>query len=441
MATNTPTILVADSSPTVLRIAESVLGEAGHHVFCQSTAKAALEAAQTSACSVALVASTIEEASSHELCKELHDKHGVHIILMTARGEQPASRFDRSTGVVDYIHKPFGPEALLAVVQHSLERMRRGADEAPLQQDEGDEGAFGQNSRTAAQQPATTRLAGRIARALGIANPQSVGTIEETLNSSGGREEIIDCLIESNLSPALFGDLAIIPMAEVFQLLSLQRQSGFLTVRNEAAAISIAFKDGEVRLVTAENMAQEFLLGTILIQEELMDPAELETFLTNRKGTRRRLGTQLVKLGYLEVSKLHQALRRQSAELIYELLRWNSGRFSFAPSAQLPTEVLEFEFGVSIDEMLMEGFRRVDEWGLIEDAIPSFSAILKRVPGGEEKLGAAGLAKDEKLALSWVDGTRSVQEVISELNIGIFEGANLLYRLVSARVIKVLEEN
>mgnify|MGYP000414552294 CR=1 FL=1 len=37
---------------------------------------------------------------------------------------------------------------------------------------------------------------------------------------------------------------------------------------------------------------------------------------------------------------------------------------------ELPEAVLEFEFGLSTDELLMEGYRRVDEWGLIEQALP-----------------------------------------------------------------------
>lgn len=442
---HSPTILVVDNAATVLHIAESVLSEAGYQVLCKSNPDDALEAAKSTPCAIALVASTLGDENTHALCDSLHRQHDLDIILMTARGEQPTSRFAGFGAVVDYIHKPFVPEALHTVVHHALRRKKRSSaehfmheDTVPSNPDEDLEvqaSAQKPSAQSAALADAVDKLTIRIAHALGIANPSSQKTIANVLKSPEGMAEIRNILLESKDGPALTGDLALVPMAEVFQLLSLQRQSGFLTVRRHAAAISIAFKEGEVRLVTAENMAPEFLLGNILIQENLIDPIEFETFLTNRKGTRRRLGTQLVKLGYLDVDRLHQALRRQSTELVYELLRWHEGRFRFSACETLPQEVLEFEFGLGIDELLMEGFRRVDEWGLIEDTLPSFTTPLERVPGGEERLGEQGLAEDEKEALALVNGKRSTQDIIAELNLGTFEGASLVYRLVSSRVI------
>ena len=222
---------------------------------------------------------------------------------------------------------------------------------------------------------------------------------------------------------------------EVLQMLSLQRQSGLLVVKKKGARVTLAFKDGSVRLVTAENLGNEFLLGRILVREGLMEARELELFLSNRKGSRRRLGSQVVKLGYVSAPDLQKALVRQSSELVYELLRWGHGRFELHRMAELPEQVLEFDFGISMDELLMEGFRRVDEWGLIESVLPSLEAVPVRVPGGHEHLEPVGLTAEEEAVFAQVDGSRRVTDIVVTVGKGTFETARILYRLLSARVV------
>ncbi|MBI3179502.1 MAG: DUF4388 domain-containing protein, partial [Deltaproteobacteria bacterium] len=235
---------------------------------------------------------------------------------------------------------------------------------------------------------------------------------------------------------ALSGNLTAVSLAEVMQLLSLQRQTGFLSVRHAAAEVTIAFQQGSVRLVKGANLPSEFLLGSILVRQKLIAPEELDLFLSNRQGTSRRIGSQVVRLGYLSRDDLQAALRTQSSELVYEMLRWSTGRFSFAPQA-LPADVLEFEFELGIDELLMEGFRRVDEWGLIESAIPDLKRVPSLVPGGLERMGKDALTHDERAVLEAINGTRSVQEIVNHLRLATFDVARLLYRLVSARVVQV----
>jgi len=235
----------------------------------------------------------------------------------------------------------------------------------------------------------------------------------------------------------LAGDLAQLSIAEVLQMLSLQRQSGVLTAVHGTASVSIAFKDGAVRLVTGEGVGREFLLGTILVREKLMQPSDLDLFLHNRDGTTQRLGSQIVRLGYVSQPDLERALRHQSSELVYELLRWSRGHFEFYRRATLPDEVLEFDFGITTDELLMEGYRRVDEWRLIEGAIPTFSLVPVRLTGGLEHAGPDGLNAEERAVYDTVDGVRRVHDIMEQIGRSTFAVASVLYRLVSAHVIGI----
>ena len=44
------------------------------------------------------------------------------VVLMSAKGDQVGERFVKVMGIVDYITKPFSPEAITAVVQHTIDK-------------------------------------------------------------------------------------------------------------------------------------------------------------------------------------------------------------------------------------------------------------------------------------------------------------------------------
>src|SRR5678809_1040768 len=72
--------------------------------------------------------------NGYQFCRELTaDKSlkDIPVILMSAKGDQVGERFVKVMGIVDYITKPFSPEAITAVVQHTAAkygRRRRSAD-------------------------------------------------------------------------------------------------------------------------------------------------------------------------------------------------------------------------------------------------------------------------------------------------------------------------
>ncbi len=433
-------LLVVDDSPTVLRVMEFVLAQAGYEVTCLERGSEVVEIARRLRPNLIFVDFNMPEQNGYDVCRDLGrepELDTIPIVVMSTRGDAVGDRFVREMGIVDHITKPFAPEALLAVVQHTLrktEEIHTAAHPPQLAE-------LGIGSEAEKEQllpSSATRLTEAVAANISDL-VQDRARLQSRLHALFDTNDLVPEMRalgrERPGAPALSGDLGQVGVAEVLQLLALQRQSGLLTVEHKASSISIAFKDGAVRLVTGENVGRELLLGRILVREKLIEARELELFLANRQGTRRRLGTQVVKLGYLSQEDLRRALERQSSELVYELLRWSGGLFEFYRLAQLPDEVLEFDFGITIDALLMEGFRRVDEWGLIESMLPSFDLVPQRITGGLEHVGPQGLTGEEQEVYEHIDGARRVHEIIERTAGGTFEVARILYRLLSARVI------
>jgi hypothetical protein len=122
--------------------------------------------------------------------------------------------------------------------------------------------------------------------------------------------------------------------------------------------------------------------------------------------------------------------------LIYEILRWRHGRFRFAAGAELPPHVIDAALGLDVEAVLMEGYRRVDEWHMIEHAIDNFDIVFLRNEDSVAQMGRGRLTREELAVLELVNGKNTVKEIIRKSRMGSFEVSKMLYRLLSIKLIR-----
>jgi hypothetical protein len=84
----------------------------------------------------------------------------------------------------------------------------------------------------------------------------------------------------------------------------------------------------------------------------------------------------------------------------------------------------------------MEGFRRVDEWRVVEASLGSFDSGLQRDPMAIEALGIERLSRPEKRVLDTIDGERTVREIIAASHLSSFDACRILTQLIEARVVR-----
>jgi len=233
---------------------------------------------------------------------------------------------------------------------------------------------------------------------------------------------------------AIEGPLRELGIHDVFQLLDLSRKTGVLRVTSEVRhnAGTIHFEDGTV--VYAEIRSNPHPLGSLLLRTGKIAEADLERArdMQQRQGDKRRLGEILVALGAITPRELERQLRFQVEEVIFEVMSWREGYFSFvegplldvppAATVRIPTEAL-----------LMEGARRIDEWSRIESRIPHLGVIAALAPPPSDGGGELDLLPPEWEVLAAVDGQRDVRAIARELGRSEFDVAKTLFGLEISR--------
>jgi hypothetical protein len=205
----------------------------------------------------------------------------------------------------------------------------------------------------------------------------------------------------------------------------------------------VCWKQGRIELAIGAGLSDEFLIGRYLVEQGAISRQDFELFLSSRsppgdapRGTQRPIGEQMVRLNYVSEAELKQALARQSAERIYELLRWPSGRFAFRATRELPPLAVDAALGLDLDVLLIEGFRRVDEWHLIEREIDDFDAVFLRNEEAVQHVGKARLTREELQVLDLITGKNSVKDVVRLSRMSSFDVSKLLFRLLSIKLIR-----
>ncbi len=225
-------------------------------------------------------------------------------------------------------------------------------------------------------------------------------------------------------------------------LLADEGQTGVLGVTLERARLRIYLRKGLVDFASAEGIPEEFLLGRFLVKTGALDSDTLVAALEARQslppaeGETSLFGAFLVQRGLVTSSNLARALSLQTSALVFEGLRWGAGRFAFEPQAQLPGAADQAALALHIPSLLLEGFRRVDEWRLIEREMGDFDQVFVREEERLAGLGRGRLAREEQVVLELVDGRRSVRDLLDRSTLGAFDTTKMLYRLLKLRLIR-----
>jgi hypothetical protein len=259
---------------------------------------------------------------------------------------------------------------------------------------------------------------------------------------------------------ALEGTLKDFGLADMVQLIGIQRKTGLLTVDDDDDAVTVSFVEGRVVGADTRRRNIEDLLGSVLVRTGRIDQAQLDECLKLQKSTLQRLGYLLIKNGFVSEQELHDALRVQVTQIVYRLFRWRSGRYRFAPAEHVEYDREHFD-PIDADTILMEGARMVDEWPIIERRIRSGEMVLRKtaagasaeapVPSlvdadiapelaGEKATGvvpqAVEIAADAREVLRMVDGRATVQEIAERCPLGEFDAYRLLCDLLNRNLIE-----
>jgi len=268
---------------------------------------------------------------------------------------------------------------------------------------------------------------------------------------------------------ALEGTLKDFSLADIFQLIGLQRKTGVLTLKGKDDIVTVSFLDGKV--VSADSLQRrvENRLGSVLVKTSRIETEQLEKALQIQKQTLQRLGTILVQSGMVEQEELREALQVQVLQTIYRLFRWKDGDYKFSQETNIEYD-RDYVTPIAAESILMEGARMIDEWPIIERKIRSYELVFRKTPirqtvevaededdaddvdfdFGDEKPapkasakglpGAIKISRGEAFVYDILDGKRNVGDIVERSRYHEFDTVKAIYELLGRGLIEEVKE-
>ena len=262
---------------------------------------------------------------------------------------------------------------------------------------------------------------------------------------------------------ALVGTIKDFGLADILQLIGLQRKTGLLTLEHDSERVTVKFLEGTVVGAETSTRNLEDLLGSVLVRTGRITQAQLQETLQIQKNTMQRLGYILVKQNFVSNTDLDDALRIQVTQIVYRLFRWREGKYQFAPMTQMEYDHEHFQ-PLSAETILMEGARMIDEWPMLERRIKSASLVLGKTAAGaalnvpiaslldadidfgfqdtaepeEQRQTAPSISPEERDILRLVDGCATVQDIVDTCALAEFDVYRLLVDLLSRNLVEVV---
>ncbi len=260
---------------------------------------------------------------------------------------------------------------------------------------------------------------------------------------------------------ALEGTLRDFSLADIFQLIGLQRKTGVLTLRGKDDTVTVTFLDGKVVGADSLNRRLENRLGTVLMKTGLLSQDQLNRALDIQKETLQRLGFVLTHYGIISQESLRDAIQLQMMQIVYRLFRWKDGDYHFSQETTIEYD-RDNVVPITAESILMEGARMIDEWPIIEKRVRSYDMVFRKkltdqeivvVGAGEadeidfdsdtsRRRRGGGLSEkirisqEERSIYDLVDGTMTVSDIVEVSRLSEFDTNKALYELLTRDLIE-----
>ncbi len=236
---------------------------------------------------------------------------------------------------------------------------------------------------------------------------------------------------------ALRGDLASVDLAQVFQMLALNKKVGLLSIQGTRMWRVLYFDPRGVTLHHNVHRILDRVLAS-LCRSGRLDEASVEEVRDHAARTGKPLTDSLLAGGYVQPEELEEQYRVELEEEIYDLFFCKEARFEFHEGAthlEGRDGTIDERFFYNCDSVIMEAARRIDEWTYISERVPTTAEVLVAVA---DAIDGEEYGPDGPALFALLDGRRNVARIVEVTGLSTFQVCKVLSQLLDAGLIAPL---
>lgn len=210
---------------------------------------------------------------------------------------------------------------------------------------------------------------------------------------------------------ALKGSLKDFPIASIFQMISMEKKGGRLSVKAGKDTITIEFDTGKVVNAFYSSEVDERRLRLYLTKNHYISD---EQWIEIKNDYTSSLVSVWSVLGrYLNKDTIISLINRQIEQIVFDLLSLKEGEYIFDTEAEIHFDKSIFKKTAG-EYLVMEGYRIIDEWRDIIKPLPPMNTYVCKSQNLQKLLSNTGYktTDDEDYILSLANETITINDIV-----------------------------
>jgi hypothetical protein len=234
---------------------------------------------------------------------------------------------------------------------------------------------------------------------------------------------------------ALKGNLRDFSVTQLLNLVNVAQKTGTLVVERSQEQIFVSFREG--KLSFARNGSDAAGLTMVLYHAKKLSAAQVRA-INERSGgmSDKELGLLLINSNYISQQEILSSLQAYYLSMVSRLFTWSEGLFHFDSDLLPPKDRITVR--ISLENLIIEGTRKMREWEQLQGEIPSLEMALKFTERQGINLHDLKLSVDEWKVISFINPKNTIRQIAKATNKNDLEIRRIIYSFIQAGLVDIV---
>lgn len=234
---------------------------------------------------------------------------------------------------------------------------------------------------------------------------------------------------------ALKGNLRDFSTTQLLNLINLAKKTGTLVIEGPGQGAQMAFRNG--KLIYAQIGTDNGHLAGILYKAGKLSEEQAKALRTRvAKASDKEIGLLLINAGYVSQSDILTSIRTYMVEIVYRLFTWVEGMFRFETTLMPGDDKITVP--VDLENVIMEGTRRMREWEHLAEELPNLDMALKFADRPNANIRNMNLTVEEWRIIPYISPKNSMRAIAKANNLSDLDIRRIVYGLLQAGLVTVI---
>jgi hypothetical protein len=234
---------------------------------------------------------------------------------------------------------------------------------------------------------------------------------------------------------ALKGNLRDFSVTQLLNLVNVAHKTGTLIVERSQEQVFVSFREG--KLAFARDGMDAASLTMVLYHAKKLNAAQVRA-INERSGgmSDKELGLLLINSNYITQQEILSSVQAYYLGMVNRLFTWSEGLFRFENELLPPNDKITVR--ISLENLIIDGTRKMREWEQLQGEIPSLEMGLKFSERPGVNLRNLNLSVEEWKVISFVNPKNTIHQIAKATNKNDLEIRRIVYSFIQAGLVEMV---